>query len=50
MTGVYLDLTGDEPTWVTLNIGDSRAYLFRDGDSRNSTTDHLSCKSWILAA
>jgi serine/threonine protein phosphatase PrpC len=33
VTGVYLDLTGDEPTWVTLNVGDSRVYLFRDGVS-----------------
>jgi protein phosphatase len=27
VTGVYLDLTGDEPTWVTLNVGDSRVSL-----------------------
>ena len=31
VTGVFLDLTGDEPTWVTLNVGDSRVYLYRDG-------------------
>ncbi|PZU47880.1 MAG: serine/threonine-protein phosphatase [Microbacterium sp.] len=40
VTGVYLDTTGDEPTWVTLNIGDSRVYLFRDGGLAQVTTDH----------
>src|SRR5690606_26102777 len=30
VTGVYLDLTGETETWMTLNIGDSRVYLLRD--------------------
>ncbi|WP_298743528.1 PP2C family serine/threonine-protein phosphatase [uncultured Microbacterium sp.] len=40
VTGVYLDTTTPEPTWVTLNIGDSRVYLFRDGGLAQVTTDH----------
>ncbi len=40
VTGVYLDTTAPEPTWVTLNIGDSRVYLFRDGGLAQVTTDH----------
>lgn len=40
VTGVYLDTTTTEPTWVTLNIGDSRVYLFRDGGLAQVTTDH----------
>lgn len=40
VTGVYLDLSGAEPTWVALNIGDSRVYLFRDGALAQVTTDH----------
>ena len=49
MTGVYLDLTGDEPTWVTLNIGDSRVYLFRDGGLAQVTTDHSVVQELISA-
>lgn len=40
VTGVYLDATGEEPTWVTFNIGDSRVYLFRDDSLAQITTDH----------
>ncbi len=40
LTGVYLDATTDPPTWVTLNIGDSRVYLLRDDDVVQVTTDH----------
>lgn len=40
VTGVYLDVTRGEPTWVTLNIGDSRVYLYRDGVLVQVTTDH----------
>ncbi|WP_292834078.1 protein phosphatase 2C domain-containing protein [Microbacterium sp.] len=40
VTGLYLDTTTSEPTWVTLNIGDSRVYLFRDGALAQVTTDH----------
>jgi len=49
VTGVYLDLTGDEPTWVTLNIGDSRVYLFRDGGLAQVTTDHSVVQELIAA-
>lgn len=49
VTGVYLDLTGDEPTWVTLNIGDSRVYLFRDGGLAQVTTDHSVVQELISA-
>ena len=40
LTGVYLDTSGDAPHWVTLNIGDSRVYLVRDGAIVQVTTDH----------
>lgn len=40
LTGVYLDTSGDAPHWVTLNIGDSRVYLVRDGAIIQITTDH----------
>ncbi|MFE7846496.1 PP2C family protein-serine/threonine phosphatase [Microbacterium sp. NPDC057407] len=40
LTGVYLDTSGDAAHWVTLNIGDSRVYLVRDGSIIQITTDH----------
>lgn len=40
VTGIFLETTGVEPTWVTLNIGDSRVYLLRDGTLAQVTTDH----------
>lgn len=40
LTGVYLDTDGEAPHWVTLNIGDSRVYLERDGQIVQITTDH----------
>lgn len=40
LTGVYLDLSDGPPQWVTLNIGDSRVYLLRDGAIEQITTDH----------
>ncbi|HYP73467.1 MAG TPA: protein phosphatase 2C domain-containing protein, partial [Microbacterium sp.] len=49
VTGVYLDLTGPEPTWVTFNIGDSRVYLFRDGGLAQVTTDHSVVQELISA-
>ncbi|GAA3038079.1 protein phosphatase 2C domain-containing protein [Microbacterium dextranolyticum] len=49
VTGVYLDLSDPEPTWVTLNIGDSRVYLFRDGALAQVTTDHSVVQELISA-
>lgn len=49
VTGVFLDQTGDEPTWVTLNIGDSRVYLFRDDSLAQVTTDHSVVQELIAA-
>jgi serine/threonine protein phosphatase PrpC len=40
LTGVYLDTSGDAAHWVTLNVGDSRVYLLRDGAIVQITTDH----------
>nr|WP_243077062.1 protein phosphatase 2C domain-containing protein [Microbacterium sp. SS28] len=40
LTGVYLDDSHTPPQWVTLNIGDSRVYLLRDGVLAQVTTDH----------
>ncbi|KXC06772.1 PP2C family protein-serine/threonine phosphatase [Microbacterium hominis] len=49
VTGVYLDISTPEPTWVTLNIGDSRVYLFRDGGLAQVTTDHSVVQELIAA-
>lgn len=49
VTGVYLDTSSPEPTWVTLNIGDSRVYLFRDGGLAQVTTDHSVVQELIAA-
>nr|BFF10840.1 hypothetical protein GCM10025699_21430 [Microbacterium flavescens] len=40
LTGLYLDTSGETAHWVTLNIGDSRVYLVRDGAIVQITTDH----------
>ncbi len=49
VTGVYLDTSTAEPTWVTLNIGDSRVYLFRDDALAQITTDHSVVQELISA-
>ncbi|WP_413466819.1 PP2C family protein-serine/threonine phosphatase [Microbacterium sp. LRZ72] len=40
VTGVFLDVDADEPTWVSFNIGDSRVYVLRDERLVQVTTDH----------
>lgn len=40
VTGVFLDASKAEPNWVSLNIGDSRVYLLRDGRLAQITVDH----------
>ena len=40
LTGVYLDRGEDGWRWISLNIGDSRVYLERDGRLIQVTTDH----------
>lgn len=49
LTGLYLDLSDGPPQWVTLNIGDSRVYLVRDGDIEQVTTDHSVVQELIAA-
>jgi protein phosphatase len=49
VTGVYLDLSDGPPQWVTLNIGDSRVYLMRDGLIEQITTDHSVVQELIAA-
>jgi protein phosphatase len=49
LTGVYLDLSDGPPQWVTLNIGDSRVYLMRDGMIEQITTDHSVVQELIAA-
>ncbi|BAJ73370.1 serine/threonine protein phosphatase [Microbacterium testaceum StLB037] len=49
LTGLYLETTAEEPHWVTLNIGDSRVYLLRDGEIVQVTTDHSVVQELIAA-
>jgi len=49
VTGVFLDTTGDAAHWVTLNIGDSRVYLLRDGAIVQITTDHSVVQELVAA-
>ncbi|MDR6866466.1 protein phosphatase [Microbacterium resistens] len=49
LTGVYLQPDANEPRWVSLNIGDSRVYLLRDGTLSQITTDHSVVQELITA-
>jgi protein phosphatase len=49
LTGVFLEFDGDEPHWVSLNIGDSRVYLLRDDRLVQVTTDHSVVQELIAA-
>ncbi|WP_375294419.1 PP2C family protein-serine/threonine phosphatase [Microbacterium sp.] len=49
VTGVYLDITEDDATWVALNIGDSRVYIQRDDALAQVTTDHSLVQELVAA-
>lgn len=40
LTGVFFDVSEEEPRWISLNIGDSRVYLLREERLVQVTTDH----------
>ncbi len=49
LTGLYLDAQGAEDSWVTLNIGDSRVYILRQGTLVQVTTDHSVVQELVAA-
>lgn len=49
VTGVYLDITEEDATWVALNIGDSRVYIQRDDALAQVTTDHSLVQELVAA-
>lgn len=49
LTGVFFTLVDDDARWVSLNIGDSRVYLLRDGALDQVTTDHSVVQELITA-
>ncbi|GAA4484825.1 protein phosphatase 2C domain-containing protein [Microbacterium panaciterrae] len=49
LTGVLFALVDDDARWVSLNIGDSRVYLLRDGALTQITTDHSVVQELITA-
>ncbi|MBS1675383.1 MAG: serine/threonine-protein phosphatase [Actinobacteria bacterium] len=49
LTGVLFTVDDDDARWVSLNIGDSRVYLLRDGALSQITTDHSVVQELIAA-
>ena len=49
LTGVFFVLADQDARWVSLNIGDSRVYLLREGVLSQVTTDHSVVQELITA-
>lgn len=48
-TGVILATGDDGPAWVAFNIGDSRTYLYSQGDLRQVSVDHSQVQELVEA-
>lgn len=49
LAGVALLHRDDDPTWMVFNVGDSRVYLFADGQLRQVTVDHSEVEEMVAA-
>jgi len=49
ISGAVLSTIDDEPTWIVVNVGDSRTYLRRDGQLHRQTIDHSEVEELVIA-
>jgi len=49
LSGAVLSTVEGRPTWIVLNVGDSRTYLRRDGELTRQTIDHSEVEELVIA-